>query len=218
MINQQKLNWNHDSLFPLSEAFVLGQRMAADIGERIIGRIAGNAPDHGVLAQMVHNAGDGDHLEIGSLFGGSAILAALVKQHYHLGGKVICIDPMTGYYGKPDPFSGLMATQELFYQNLASFGLSEQVELIVAQSNQYSLPQNKRYVSVFIDGAHDYDSVLADWNQVKQHTLRYVLFDNYDRAFEGVQAAVRIAYEERNWRCALIYGISALFERVNDAA
>ena len=55
--------------------------------------------------------------------------------------------------------------------------------------------------------------VVGGVNLIKRHTDRYVLFDNYDRAFEGVRAAVRIAIEEQEWRPVLIYGISALFER-----
>lgn len=207
--------WNHDSLFPLTEAYRLGQELAVQIGERITGRIAGYAPDHGVLAQVVQNAGDGDHLEIGTLFGGSAILAALVKEHYGLNGKIVCVDPMSGYYGKPDPITGKMATQDVFYENISRFDLSSRIELIVSMSSQAGLSDRREFKSAFVDGAHDHDNVLADWNRVKQHTTRYVLFDNYDRAFEGVREVVRIANEERDWRCVLVYGISALFERVN---
>lgn len=207
--------WNHDSLFTFSEAYLLGQELAEQIGERVIGRIAGYPPDHGVLAQMLHNAGDGDHLEIGTLFGGSAILAALIKERYDLDGKVVCVDPMTGYYGKPDPFTGEMASQDVFYENVARFDLNDRIELIVSTSSDLTLSKRRNFASTFIDGAHDYNRVLADWNLIKWHTDRYVLFDNYDRAFPGVRAAVRIAIEEPEWRPVLIYGISALFEREN---
>lgn len=207
--------WNHDSLFTFSEAYLLGQELAVQIGERISGRIAGYAPDHGVLAQVVHNAGDGDHLEIGTLFGGSAILAALVKEKFGLDGKVVCVDPMTGYYGKPDPVSGEMASQDMFWENVARFGLNERIELIVSDSRQAQIADRRRFSSAFIDGAHDHDNVLADWNRVKRHATRYVLFDNYDNAFAGVREVVRIANEEHDWHCVLVYGISALFERVN---
>src|SRR5574342_461649 len=48
--------------------------------------------DSVILAQTVINAGNGDHLEIGSLFGGSAILSALVKKNFSLQGNIYCID------------------------------------------------------------------------------------------------------------------------------
>ena len=72
------------AIFELKDAFRFGKEKGLDIHEQIRGRYAGQPYDWGVLAQMLLWAGHGDHLEIGTLFGGSAILSALTKIKYGL--------------------------------------------------------------------------------------------------------------------------------------
>ncbi|MDH5507632.1 MAG: class I SAM-dependent methyltransferase [Anaerolineae bacterium] len=208
------MTWNGDSLFPLGAAYQRGQELAQEIGEHMVGRIAGYPQDHGALAQAVYLAGHGDHLEIGTLFGGSAILAARIKQDYNLAGKVVCVDPMQGYYGKPDPFTGLLPSEELFWENAGKFGVTERMELVVARSKPWPLAAERRFASALIDGDHSPDGVRHDWQRANAQTSRYVVFDNYDKSFPGVRRTVRMAGQEEAWRCVLVYGISAVFERV----
>ncbi|MBW8012503.1 MAG: class I SAM-dependent methyltransferase [Chloroflexi bacterium] len=205
------MKWNHNAFFPLEVAYPLGVDLGSEISASIIGRIAGHAADHGVLAQVIRNAGNGDHLEIGSLFGGSAILAALVKRHYNLAGKLVCIDPMTGYYGKPDPESGIMLDETIFWENMEAFGVQDRVELIVGKSEETEV--TGKFVSAFLDGDHSEAGVLRDWDLAKGLVSKYILLDNYDAHFEGVQDAFRVISQEKGWRCVLVYGISAVFER-----
>lgn len=204
--------WNHNTLIKLEDAFSLGVDLGNEISASIVGRIAGNAPDHGVLAQVIHKAGSGDHLEIGSLYGGSAILAALVKRKYKLAGKVVCIDPMTGYYGKPDPENGLLVDENIFWENMKTFGVQDRVELIVGKSQESNL--NRKFVSAFLDGDHSLDGVLGDWVLAQKLVSKFILLDNYDAHFKGVQNAFRVICQDEAWRCVLVYGISALFERI----
>jgi len=206
--------WKDETLFPLGEADKLGQKLAAEINAKMIGRIGGASSEHGVLAQMVHNAGDGNHLEFGTTFGGSAILAGLIKEHYGLRGKVVCVDAMKGYHGNPDPVCGMMASEQIFHENVEQFGLEKRIELIVGESTNADLEHLGVFTSGSITGGHDFHSVAKDWNRMKGMVGRYVLFGNYYRANRGVGEVVRIANEERDWRCVLIYGISALFERI----
>ena len=71
-----------------------------DIAGRVVKELAtrgGRAADGGIslpfLISMAQQAGDGDHVDIGSLYGASAIGVALMKKELGLKGDVYCIDP-----------------------------------------------------------------------------------------------------------------------------
>ena len=70
---------------------------AIEISKNIVNNIEGRAADHGLslpfLIGMIEAAPDGDHVDIGSLFGASAIAVALRKKELGHEGKVYCIDP-----------------------------------------------------------------------------------------------------------------------------
>ena len=76
------------TFFRLGEAYQYGVEIHEEI-ESSIERTPLFAHDAGVLAQVIYNARHSDHVEIGTFYGGSAILAAVVKEHVNLHGKVI---------------------------------------------------------------------------------------------------------------------------------
>ena len=61
------------------------------INASIQGHICMTPEEAAVLAEVVNV--DGDHLEIGTMWGGTAIIAALVKKNNGFKGQVIVIDP-----------------------------------------------------------------------------------------------------------------------------
>ena len=80
-----------NELFSLGRRFERGVRLHDLIKEGIIGRIACDQFACGVITEVVGQC-KGDHLEIGTLFGGTVILAVLAKRK----GKVYVIDPLEG--------------------------------------------------------------------------------------------------------------------------
>lgn len=49
---------------------------------------------------------------------------------------------------------------------------------------------------VFIDGSHDYDSVLQDINLWRQRANKYIAGDDFDENWPGVKKAVRESFDE----------------------
>ncbi len=105
----------------------------------IIGRVA-NMMDKKetnnveVVMEYVLRAGGGNHLEIGTLFGGSAIAVALAKKKYNQPGMVVCVDPLNGYYQDKSPSSSMLdkitnipITPTTLFHNIIEFGVADRV-------------------------------------------------------------------------------------------
>jgi hypothetical protein len=185
-----------------------------EIYHQIEGRMCGLPHDWGILAEVIVLAGDGDHLEIGTLFGGSAILAAAIKDEFNLNGKIVCVDPLTGYYGNSvDPKSGVKVTKDRVTSNARAFGVLERLEIIPKPSHPWPLEVKRRFASAFIDGDHKEAGVLKDWEAVQAQVDRVVLFDNYDREHvDVVSAAIKIfGSYSRSWIPIHLSGISLVF-------
>ena len=113
-------------------------------------------------------------MEIGTLWGGTAIIAALAGAK-----KVITIDSMDGIrWNKPDPYyPDEIVTKERILSNFHAFGVEDRIELIHAKS--YPFPLKNIYPDItLIDGDHGKD-VLFDWESVKGITKRLILVHDY---------------------------------------
>jgi hypothetical protein len=199
---------------------LFAQEIIEDIIDRIHGRICHESSNCNFLAWAIAQAGDGDHLEIGALHGGSAVLAALVKVVHGHSGDVWCIDPLDGYYkGTPFEFpvdfvSKVPVSLEIFEENLRIFGVADRVHIVQASSIPWPAGLPDHFASAFIDGDHWGEAPLTDWNNVKRRTSRYVVFDNTDNATHpAVVNAVEIARVDPEWECVLQAGITAIFKR-----
>ncbi len=192
------------------------------VNERIYGRMCYEQNNCNYLAWAIAQAGNGDHLEIGTLHGGSAILAALVKQQCGFSGDVWCIDPLNGYYvGTPygcpvDWVSKIAVSPETLAGNVAAFGLEDRIHWIQAKSLPFPEQlKDHAFASAFIDGDHWGDAPLLDWASCKDRVSRMVVFDNDDRATHpAVMKAVEVARSDPFWTCVLRAGITAVFERI----
>lgn len=112
-------------------------------------------------------------LEIGTAFGGSAIVAAFAKRDAGFTSKVYAVDPLNGYYGKGkvDNISSGMPSLELVKNNLARLGVEDMIELVPAFSP--NIPNNlkeMKFGTVLIDGSHETADVLNDWKLAKSIT------------------------------------------------
>ena len=170
----------YESYFPLQDIdeFVNAtyQRVSKDV------KMGMDLYDTYTLVQTIINSGNGNHLEIGSLFGGSAIIATLTKIYYGLDGNIYCIDDTKATGG------------DYITNNLRLWGVSDRVFLYIGKSNPF--PMKERFSSALIDAGHDYQSCITDWNNVKQVTDKYVIIHDYDPAHPGVVKASREAMRE----------------------
>jgi predicted O-methyltransferase YrrM len=139
--------------------------------------------------------GTKDYIEIGTLFGGSAIIAGL-----NCSGKVCCIDPLDGYYGtgKPDD-CGILPTAAIVEENWAKFGLAPE-RLEIFQHKHPPFPpslKDKRFDVAYIDGGHKYEETMADWLALKDKVDKYIIFDNTEK--EPVSRVFAEAQKSEDW-------------------
>lgn len=196
-------------LFTLGAAYEEGLKLHGEVSRGIKGRVACRRAVCGVIAEIVTNCG-GDHTEIGTLFGGTAIIAGRMKKT----GKVYIIDPLSGYYGaKVDPISRLKPDRELLEANLKHWNVINKSVIVEAVSNPWPLPEDMCFDTALIDGDHSFGGAMLDWNNLKGWVNRYIMFDNVDTEHPGVVSVFRYACADQNWRPVLVYETCAVLER-----
>lgn len=171
---------------------------ALDATQEVLKGIEGRVADGGIslpfIASMAANAGNGDHIEIGALFGASAIAVALTKQKLGLEGLVYCIDPYNAEARtaevniNPNVAGQLNGTPEELLANAEKFG----VELKLIQ--EYSEPWPKQleannFVSAYIDGDHLHGMPKKDFENLRGRVSNYIGFDNVEEGYPDVAAA-----------------------------
>ncbi len=109
------------------------------------------ARDYGRLGAVV---------EIGSWKGRSTIWLAC-GQRAGAGGKVVAIDPHTGST-EHQTAEGVWTFDE-FQRNVSAAGVADLVEPLVMTSREAARTLNQPVGLIFIDGAHDYEAVRADF-------------------------------------------------------
>jgi hypothetical protein len=207
----------HLKLFPESPSFLQGMALLAEIAPVITGRVASEPEDCGVLCQAVNAAGGGDHVEIGTLYGGTAILVALAKERWMQAGRVTCIDPLRGYYasGGLDPAGGPEQSPDLVRANARLFGVEDRIELVTERSDPWpEALRNREWATAFVDGWHWGDAPLRDLRHLGQRVTRYIVVDNYDRQHPAVVEAVReFTVLGTGWTLVHTRGLTAVLER-----
>lgn len=165
-------------------------------GIELIGRIAlGSGEVEGLFEK--YTRGTNDYIEIGTLFGGSAILAGL-----QCSGKVYCIDPLDGYYGTGNPDSSqVLPSVEIVKENWARFGLDPERLVIFPHKHPPFPPElkDKRFDVAYIDGDHTFEGCRADWLALKDRVNKYIIFDNTEK--ESVRRVFEEA-QQQGWEFA----------------
>jgi predicted O-methyltransferase YrrM len=126
------------------------------------------------VASMDHAASQLKILELGSWAGGSAITWATALQAYaRPGSKLVCVDPWQPYHDLQTDVGWIYSLMnrglkrgkifELFLHNVESAGVGDDVLIMKGKSVDIipSLRENQ-FDIVFVDGAHDYESVSRD--------------------------------------------------------
>ena len=162
------------------------------------GRIADEQNNTAAMAKTT--LCDGDHLEIGSMHGGSAIVVALLKKHHGFSGRVVCVDPLDGYYigtryeNHSDPVSNVPVSLETIQANIQRFNVD--IEVIQAKSNPFPL-YGRTFATAYIDGDHWHDAPMIDFINAAMVTTTYITFDNCGTKWPDVLKACHIA--EQTW-------------------
>ena len=142
----------------------------------------------------------GDHVEIGTLWGASAILTALTKKVGH----IFAIDPLSeyGYYGGEDKWHGKPSAGRL-RDNLEKFGVGSRVTHIDKFSHPFPLPDHK-FDTAFIDGDHSYEGCKRDWYSLRDRVRHVIAF--HDTHLSDVGLVFQLARHDPKWETYLEYG------------
>ena len=170
------------------------------ISKTIIGRLATPVDELRALYNAILDAGPGDHVEIGCLWGGTAIVAAIIKEQFNLPGHVYTIDPMAGgWWDTQDPAVKLQPTPGRVLDNFVRFNVAHRISVIRCKSHPWPLPSDIHPVSIFIDGDHEYRGVKVDAQMVKKLGAKIIAFHDYDSIHTGVKQALDEEFPCPEW-------------------
>lgn len=179
------------------------------IAQKVVEEIEGRAADIGLslpfLISMVECAPDGNHIDIGSLFGASAIAVALIKKELGHKGKIYCIDPYDNEtrirqtISIPEiPEDLLCGNPITLMKNAEKFG----VELILIEKESHPWPkelENVTFATAYIDGDHDSDAPWNDFENLRGRVTDYIGTDNYEEEYPDVVNAMWKAMDTDDW-------------------
>lgn len=165
------------------------------ISTHIKGRLAMAADDCMIIEEIARHCNT--WIEIGSLWGGSAIVAALSNPDL----RVIAIDPIERYRDE-------LPTCDDILLNFLSFNVAHQIALVRAKSDPWPLPPGFEADAVMIDGDHSLEALKSDWKNARLIARKFVLFHDYDdptirkftdgiRDFKIVKSSQRMVAFER---------------------
>jgi hypothetical protein len=138
------------------------------------------------------------YVEIGTLFGGSAVIAGLA------GCEVFCIDPLDGYYSakhavkeRVDKWTGLVPSEEIVRENWESAGLDPKKLHIYAHLHPpWPEEINRAFDVGLIDGTHQVMHVIRDYEGMAPR-VKYLMLHDIDKA--AVRVVYNMALESGDW-------------------
>lgn len=200
------------------ELMVTARIIHEDVSSRMKGRMGDPGVENAaVVGAFAVLGGLGDYVEVGTLWGGSALVVALMKKYFRVPGNVYCVDPLDGYHVHeglfvPNAQMEAPVTIDTLMENAVTFGVEDMI--IPVQKLSYPWPEEleKNVFSVaYIDGDHVSPAPERDWESVSLRTSRFVLFDNCEDKYPDV---VRFCGSPKSgWRRVEQIGITCAFER-----
>ena len=177
-----------------------------------VGAIQQRQGEKYLLREMIQRNNIDLYLEIGTLWGGTAIIAALAGAK-----KVITIDSMEGLrWSTPDPwYPHEPITKERIISNFHAFGVEHVIDLIQAKSHPF--PFKNIYPDItMIDGDHETETI-NDWHNVKDITKHAILIHDYgnDKLPLINHLVDTVIKEEANWQLKTRINCTAVIERIN---
>jgi len=150
------------------------------------GAMTRNDPEY-----LFHIASQGKtYVEIGTKWGGSAIVAGLA------GCEVHCIDHWDY------PARRKRATPEFVRANWENAGL-DPTKLHLHVQRHPPWPEaikDRKFDIGLIDGTHSEDAALKDFEEMRLHVTKFILFHDFNDQHEGVQKAFWKAAEKPGWK------------------
>lgn len=150
----------------------------------------------------------GDHLEIGSFYGASAIVAVLAKRKAGQAGNVYCVDPF-GYDRQEDvaiinmkmtPSQGDDIVNQ-FHANLKLFGVRDRVTLVQKPSHPWPDEiKGMRFDSVLIDGWHYDETPLQDAQNAVLVADKYIILDDVIVRYPSIVEAYEFILGTGEWK------------------
>jgi hypothetical protein len=135
---------------------------------------------------------DGDYIEIGSAFGGSAVMAATGMERRP--GNVFCIDSFLALNG----LEKVDAVLHLFWESIYQYGFQQRVIAFPHAHPPFPAALHHHKFSVgLIDGNHLGQAPMIDFMALDSRVTDYLLFDNAEQP--GVKGTIEAAVKGGNW-------------------
>jgi hypothetical protein len=137
---------------------------------------------------------EGDHLEIGSAFGGSALLASFANPNK----KIVMVDPLDGFKtvftDKSPDFEMLLRNVRMFYPDENPF-----FPHLVKSDQFFEYMNYGTYDTCLIDGDHTYENALNDFKEAAKVTKKYIIMHDVAADSPDVWAAFSTACSHPEW-------------------
>lgn len=177
-----------------------GHEIFDRVQKDIDGRLAMLRDEGRLLCESINP--DDLYLEVGTLWGGSAILAA------HKAQRVITIDPLwSDFWADGDTsLKSRKLSIATILDNFHAFRVAHKISIIKASSNPF--PLTDIYPDVFfIDGDHSFEGVRNDWEIASKITKRTILMHDYGNEHEDVTEFVdKYVKNDKTWTITALEG------------
>jgi hypothetical protein len=203
------------NLFPFRKPYEYGVKMSQELSDKMIGRSIATPHDAGILVQAVLNSKHGDHVEIGTFFGHTAILVAMAKKEFGMHGDIYCVDPwqyrpeVVRDWGVKD-----VATMETVKANAKKFGVADVIKTIPHKSYPWPTElDGKTFATGYIDGDHWNGMPGKDWETLREVVTYSIIIDDYCWGKTEVIDAVIEAMQDPLWLPVQLSGLTAVLRR-----
>lgn len=168
------------------------------VRDNIFGEFTMMNRDADIIATVV-GISPGDHIEVGVLHGGSAILAAYAKGIYRCPGHIYGIDPFPGYVPTRIPVPP-PPTYQAAMNNVELHDMENRITLF--EGYHPPLPaelESHTFASAFIDGEHSFRACMEDWMNLKDRVKGFIIFHDVHNPKHGVNTVFQIAARDKDW-------------------
>ena len=159
----------------------------------------------GTMAQI-----PGDYIEIGTWFGASALVAALVKKRLGIDGTVTCIDP---FKGDTPEYHLATHSKEAVLESARKLD----VELDIIEKSSYPWPQELRdrtWTVGYVDGDHRYPQPKRDVSNLSGRVLKYLIIDDFGPNKPDIKlAALKLMIRDPEWNLYMIFKQSVVLRK-----